>query len=177
MFGGAIASLDGERLALGGEPARALSVREVQSIWIAGRPGESLDDIVPPPPPEGARPAYRLRRSALGERLAIGRRTFSRGIGLRGPSSLEVPVPSGARWLLLGLGADAGAAPLARVGIEVLVHGQSCLRREGLVPGAEVEEAAVSLAGAGSIAIRVFPSSSEDPTGCLGDIVDALFVR
>jgi hypothetical protein len=190
---GEIVSLDGERLVLAsGGSVRAVStplgppegtvdytlaVRETVTVWIAGRRGAYLEDGLPPPPPDGSRPAYRLGRNVLGGRLAVGRRTFARGIGLRGPASLEISAPAGARWLLLGFGADAGAAPFARVGIEVLVRGEPRWRREGLAPGTEVERAAIPLKDGGPIALRIFPSSGEDPTGCLGDIVDALFIE
>ena len=136
-----------------------------------------MEDGLAPPPSEGSPPPYRLGRSARGGPLAVGRRTFARGIGLRGPASLEIPAPAGARWLLLGCGADAGAAPFARVGIEVIAGGTRRWRREGLAPGAEVESAAIPLKDGGRIGLRIFPSSGEDPTGCLGDIVDAQFVE
>ena len=80
----------------------------------------------------------------------------------RGPGAMY------ARW---------AAAPFARVGLEVLVRGEARLRRDALAPGAEAELAAVPVKGAGSIAIRIFPSSGDDPTGCLGDIVDAVFIE
>jgi hypothetical protein len=174
---GHVVSLDGEFLTLkgNGEPQR-LDRREVQVIWFGPRAIRLAQDQISDAPASGERPVFRRGRHALGGPLRLGRRVYQNGIGLRGPVSLDIPVPPQARWFLADVGADADAARFARVVCEVLVDGQSRSRYEGLAPMAAARTVAVRVDGAERVTLRVTPTD-DDPTGCLGDFADAMFIE
>jgi hypothetical protein len=174
---GKLVSLDERRLVLVGSGTQiSLERREVRAIWFGERRVKPIDDCARPSLLDAGRPSHRIGRNAVGGPLAIGGRTYRRGLGLRGAGSMVVEVPSGAHWLLVDLGADSSAAPFARIDLEILVEGGGSVRRVGLAPGDPAETAAVLVKGARALTVRIGPSGSDDPTGSLGDLADAIFI-
>lgn len=150
--------------------------RDIEQVWFGSHRGTLLDARAPTPPAGPERPLWRAGKDALGGPLRIGTMTFETGIGLRAPASVEIPVPRGAAWLLARAGASAGAAPWARVTIEVLIGGKPAARVAEKQPGSLAEEIAVPVRGASSITARA-SAAGDDATGCLGGLGDALFVE
>ncbi len=173
---GQVVSLDGQVLLLKtGNTSRTIHRREVGAIWFGRRTVRAAEDQVPAAPASEDRPRYRRGLNALGAPLRLGRRVYHRGLGLRGPETIDVPVPAGARWFLAYLGADADAAPFALISLEVLVDGQRRMHHQGVAPGELARPVAVAVQGATQITLGVHPSGDE-ATGCLGDFADAIFI-
>jgi hypothetical protein len=73
-------------------------------------------------------------------------------------------------------GVDNHAALFARITFTVLVGGEPKAQLGDLAPGMPARRLAVSVQGADTITLKIEPSG-ENPVGCLGDIVDAVFIE
>ena len=174
---GELVSLDTEALLIRESGAvRAIRRRDLESVWFGSHRGTLLDRQAPHPPPGPERPLWRIGQDVLGGPLRLGERTCETGLGLRAPASVDVPVPKSARWLVARAGASAGAAPFARVTIEILVDGKPAARTPEKRPGSPAEEFAVPVGGASTVTIRALATGA-DSTGACGGIGDALFVE
>jgi hypothetical protein len=174
---GRISSFDERALTLHVDTVqRVLPRPEIVLIWFGSRSVHRLAEVIAPETPTTDRPRYRLDRNALGDPIRIGERVYPGGIGIRGPATVDIPVPEGAKWLVAHVGADTGAAAFARMSLEIRADGQPRWQRENTSPGDPPERVAVPLAGARAVTLSVQPAG-DDPTGCLGDFANAVFVK
>lgn len=174
---GQIISLDETVLVLKTDgAAKKIHVRDISEIQREPRRKRLIDERVPAWPSSQDRPQYRIGRNALGGPLAIGRRLYRQGIGCRGPVALDVDVPAGARWFVADFGVDNRAASFARVTFTVLVNGEPKSQLDNISPGEPARRLAVAVRNVNTITLKVEPVG-ESPVGCLGDIVDAMFVE
>jgi hypothetical protein len=173
VFVARVTRLDGQALEMQ-TPAgpRVIPRREVVALraarLVSAQPAS-------PPPEDTLRPAWRLNSNALGLPLRMGGRAFKTGIGLHAPVRVTLPVPPQALWFVALAGADADAAPFARVKAEIQVDGQSAWKLDAAAPGQPPRYAAVKVNGAREVTL-VVESAGDDHTACLGDFAHAAFI-
>jgi hypothetical protein len=157
-----------------GEEKLEFSGNDIRAIWFNGHRGSDLSSRVEEAHVDNERLRYRVDRNALGSPLRLNDRTYARGLGMRAPASIELDIPEGSGWFISRVGIDTDAAGFSQATFSILIDG--------------VEKATTRLTAADPHKWLVVPVDNadkltlkltavgEDPTGCLGDFIDASFI-
>ncbi len=157
-----------------------LTLGEMRDVieWLVTRrdvtPDVALDAAAARPAAAADAPPAR-DRSALGGALALGGRTWTRGLGVRAPSRLAIPVPAGATAFVARCGID-DASPGGLVAFEVRVGGRVAWRSPPMKHGAAARAWAAIPNGATRIELIV-DDGGNGPANDVADWIEPGFVR
>ena len=157
----------------GGKDRKA-SADTIASIDIVGGRVVFLTELDPAKDEQtsfmGTQWATQVNKNVLGEAMVVGKKTYSRGLGVHTKSDLVYELDGSFETLKLQVGMDDSAAPQGSADVAVVLDGKVLWESKGMKAGAASEELALPVAGGKRLELRANPALGGGKIDVLGRV-------